>query len=212
MSGTNIKSVSSTLTVALHLLLVHPTHCHVPIAAAYNMNGYQHINGEAQQNGEAGPSVTVPLGPTNQPRVLLRSLTRDEAVFNLSGVELGLANSVRRVMMADVPTVCKFLSLQTLQGEAENAGIDQVSFSQNTSPIPDEMLAHRLGMVPLISRNAGKGLRYTRVSRPDHDSLCAMTHVAGLRVRRRMLLLHDHSQAQSVVYARRTGEIHGCDE
>lgn len=35
---------------------------------------------------------------------------------------------------------------------------------QNTSPIPDEMLAHRLGLVPLISRNAIKGLRYTRVS------------------------------------------------
>lgn len=37
-----------------------------------------------------------------------------------------------------------------------------MSFYQNTSPIPDEMLAHRLGMVPLISRDVGKGLRYTR--------------------------------------------------
>lgn len=43
--------------------------------------------------------------------------------------------------------------------------IDQVLFMQNTSPIPDEMLAHRLGLVPLISRNVIKGLRYTRVSR-----------------------------------------------
>jgi DNA-directed RNA polymerase II subunit RPB3 len=41
-------------------------------------------------------------------------------------------------------------------------GIDQVAFMQNTSPIPDEMLAHRLGLVPLISRGAGNGLRYTR--------------------------------------------------
>lgn len=42
--------------------------------------------------------------------------------------------------------------------------VDQVSFNQNTSPIPDEMLAHRLGMVPLISRTVAEGLRYTRVS------------------------------------------------
>ena len=42
--------------------------------------------------------------------------------------------------------------------------IDQVSFHQNTTPVPDEMLAHRLGMVPLISRDVTNGLRYTRVS------------------------------------------------
>jgi DNA-directed RNA polymerase II subunit RPB3 len=28
-----------------------------------------------------------------------------DAVFNLSGVETGYANSLRRVMMADVPTI-----------------------------------------------------------------------------------------------------------
>lgn len=37
-------------------------------------------------------------------------------------------------------------------------------FQQNTTPLPDEMLAHRLGLVPLISRNVMNGLRYTRVS------------------------------------------------
>jgi hypothetical protein len=45
--------------------------------------------------------------------------------------------------------------------------IDQVLFLQNTSPLPDEMLAHRLGLVPLISRNVINGLRYTRVSRVE---------------------------------------------
>jgi DNA-directed RNA polymerase alpha subunit len=42
--------------------------------------------------------------------------------------------------------------------------IDQVLFLQNTTPLPDEMLAHRLGLVPLVSRNVARGLRYTRVS------------------------------------------------
>lgn len=48
-----------------------------------------------------------------------------------------------------------------------------MSFLQNTSPIPDEMLAHRLGMVPLVSKLVGKGLRYTRVSMSNN------THLAG---------------------------------
>jgi DNA-directed RNA polymerase II subunit RPB3 len=71
------------------------------------MNGYH-----AAANGPSGssllPSVEVPLGPTNQPRVLVRSLTNQEAVFHLSGVETAYANSLRRVMMAEVPTVSKY--------------------------------------------------------------------------------------------------------
>jgi hypothetical protein len=62
---------------------------------------------------------------------------------------------------------CIETRLEELEREIERelmAGIDQVLFTQNTSPIPDEMLAHRLGMVPLISQKAMDGLRYTRVS------------------------------------------------
>ncbi|CAD6576139.1 MAG: 45 kDa subunit of RNA polymerase II [Tremellales sp. Tagirdzhanova-0007] len=109
------------------------------------MNGY--ASSQLPLGSTAAPGeVDVPLGSTNQPRVLVRSLTRDEVTFHLGGVELAYANSLRRVMMADVPTVA----------------IDQVLFSMNSTPIPDEMLAHRLGQVPLISRNVTRGLRYTR--------------------------------------------------
>jgi len=77
------------------------------------MNGYNHMNGNGNGNG-SGPShntntfenVQIPTGPTNQPRVLIRQLDDMEAVFNLSGVETGYANSLRRVIMADVPTIC----------------------------------------------------------------------------------------------------------
>ena len=82
------------------------------------MNGYNHMNGNGNGNG-SGPShntntfenVQIPTGPTNQPRVLIRQLDDMEAVFNLSGVETGYANSLRRVIMADVPTICMSLSL-----------------------------------------------------------------------------------------------------
>ncbi|KAL1408790.1 RNA polymerase II subunit 3 [Vanrija albida] len=110
------------------------------------MNGYGTHNGGGAAGEASAPAVAIAPGPTNQPKVLVRELKKDETTFHLSGVDLAYANSLRRTMMADVPTIA----------------IDQVSFYQNTSPIPDEMLAHRLGMVPLVSRNAIKGLRYTR--------------------------------------------------
>lgn len=74
------------------------------------MNGYAHINGIGNVNGQASTSaipgdIEVPFGPTNQPRVLVRNLTKQEAVFHLAGAELAYANSLRRVMMTDVPTV-----------------------------------------------------------------------------------------------------------
>lgn len=145
------------------------------------MNGYHHLNGNKPSTGAGQPStstgdVTVPLGPTNQPRVHLRALNNTDAVFQLSGVETGYANSLRRVMMADVPTVGGLTFQFRFQGFCmadpsflvSFIAIDQVLFMQNTSPVPDEMLAHRLGMVPLISRNAMDGLRYTRVSADFH--------------------------------------------
>ena len=68
------------------------------------MNGY--ASSQLPLGSTAAPGeVDVPLGSTNQPRVLVRSLTRDEVTFHLGGVELAYANSLRRVMMADVPTV-----------------------------------------------------------------------------------------------------------
>jgi DNA-directed RNA polymerase II subunit RPB3 len=79
------------------------------------MNGYHHTNGapgpshpNGNMNGNMngiGGDVQIPAGPTNQPRVLVRSMKGKDAVFNLSGVETGYANSLRRVMMADVPTI-----------------------------------------------------------------------------------------------------------
>lgn len=164
------------------------------------MNGYHHLNGDhpGQPSTSTGNEIIIPQGPTNQPRVLLRKLNETDAVFQLSGVETGYANSLRRVMMADVPTICEYFywldeihchrssspwdyykaRLNSRWKRADSfIGIDQVLFTQNTSPVPDEMLAHRLGMVPLISRNVTDGLRYTRVSL----GLCVMGSVRSAR-------------------------------
>jgi DNA-directed RNA polymerase II subunit RPB3 len=41
--------------------------------------------------------------------------------------------------------------------------IDLVEIQANTTVLPDEFIAHRLGMVPLVSSNCEEGMRYTRV-------------------------------------------------
>jgi DNA-directed RNA polymerase II subunit RPB3 len=45
--------------------------------------------------------------------------------------------------------------------EVPTMAIDLVEFENNTSVLSDEFLAHRLGMVPLVSTDVG-GIHYTR--------------------------------------------------
>lgn len=53
--------------------------------------------------------------------------------------------------MADIPTVA----------------IDMVEIHANTTVLPDEFIAHRLGMIPLVSTNCDEAIRYNR------DCTCA---------------------------------------
>ena len=61
------------------------------------------------------------------------SLTDEEIVFDLVGVEPPMANALRRIMIAEIPTIA----------------IEKVNMWQNTSIIPDENLAHRMGLIPI---------------------------------------------------------------
>ncbi|CCO31332.1 DNA-directed RNA polymerase II subunit RPB3 Short=RNA polymerase II subunit 3 [Rhizoctonia solani AG-1 IB] len=76
------------------------------------------------------------------PLLTIRDVKKQSVNFVLEGVELAFANSLRRVCMADLPTI--------------------VEIESNTTVLPDEFLAHRLGMVPLVSTNCDEALRYTR--------------------------------------------------
>ena len=39
-----------------------------------------------------------------------------------------------------------------------------VEIETNTTVLPDEFIAHRLGMIPLVSANCEEAIRYNRVS------------------------------------------------
>lgn len=56
-----------------------------------------------------------------------------ESQFSLVGVDAAIANAFRRILIAELPTLA----------------IEDVYILKNTSIIQDEVLAHRLGMIPL---------------------------------------------------------------
>lgn len=74
------------------------------------------------------------------PTLTMRKLTNDYCEFVLSGTDASMANALRRIMIAEVPTVA----------------IDLVEIENNTTVLNDEFLAHRLGLIPLISHMAGR--------------------------------------------------------
>lgn len=65
--------------------------------------------------------------------IKITSLTGDEIVFDLIGVDASIANALRRILLAEVPTVA----------------IETIYMQDNTSVIQDEILSHRLGLIPI---------------------------------------------------------------
>ncbi|GFU05078.1 DNA-directed RNA polymerases I and III subunit RPAC1 [Trichonephila clavipes] len=56
-----------------------------------------------------------------------------EMEFDMIGIGPPIANAIRRILLAEIPTMA----------------IDKVHIYNNTTVIPDEVLAHRLGLIPI---------------------------------------------------------------
>ena len=67
------------------------------------------------------------------PKVEIISIEPNEIRFSLSETDTSMANTLRRIMIAEVPTLA----------------IDLVEFYENSTVLNDEYIAHRLGLIPL---------------------------------------------------------------
>lgn len=116
------------------------------------------------------------------PQVTIRQIKRDSVDFVLSNVDLAyifpphrkkhpleadvdsFANSLRRIILAELPTI-------GMRGSRTvcflTVAIDLVEIETNTSVLSDEFIAHRLGMIPLDSRDIDEKLVYSRVRLPS---------------------------------------------
>ncbi|XP_058215666.1 DNA-directed RNA polymerases II, IV and V subunit 3-like [Rhododendron vialii] len=95
------------------------------------------------------------------PTVKIRELKDDYCKFELHSTDASLANALRRVMIAEVPTVA----------------IDLVEIEVNSSVLNDEFIAHRLGLIPLTSDRA-MSMRFSRdCDACDGDGQCEFCSV-----------------------------------
>lgn len=111
------------------------------------------------------------------PQVKIREATKDNVDFILSQVDLAMANSLRRIMIAEIPTLA----------------IDSVEIETNTTVLADEFIAHRLGLIPLQSTDIEQ-LEYCRdCFCEDHCDKCSV-----------VLTLHAIGESESTtnVYAK----------
>ena len=67
------------------------------------------------------------------PKIEILSIEPHEIKFILSETDTSVANALRRIMIAEVPTLA----------------IDLVEFAENTTVLNDEYIAHRLGLLPI---------------------------------------------------------------
>ena len=88
------------------------------------------VRTHAPRNALRTCAPLTPAHPLALPQVRVVRLEGDTLEFDLIGVDASFANALRRVLIAEVPTMA----------------IEQVYIGDNTSVIPDEVLSHRLGL------------------------------------------------------------------
>jgi DNA-directed RNA polymerase I and III subunit RPAC1 len=75
----------------------------------------------------------------------IKKNVHDELVLDLVGVDAPIANAIRRVCIAEVTLYCIIYS----SNKVPTMAIEDVWIYDNTSIIQDEVLAHRLGLIPI---------------------------------------------------------------
>jgi DNA-directed RNA polymerase II subunit RPB3 len=92
------------------------------------------------------------------PKVEILHAAPHEIKFVLSETDTSMANALRRIMIAEVPTL----------------SIDLVEFHENSTVLNDEYMAHRLGLIPLRYQNpdGAKGMDCQDAFLSHRDCVC----------------------------------------
>lgn len=93
-----------------------------------------------------------------KPDVEILELKEDRIVFALSKTDLSMANALRRVIIAETPTMA----------------VDFLDMKVNTSVLNDEFIAHRIGLIPLVSHNEDQFVYGRDCDCPDFCPKCAV--------------------------------------
>lgn len=80
-----------------------------------------------------------------------------DSAFSLIGVDASIANAFRRILISEIPALA----------------IEDVFFFDNTSIIQDEVLAHRLGLIPLAGGKEGLRWLHWYKKPPPKDEYAA---------------------------------------
>lgn len=85
-----------------------------------------------------------------------------DASFSLIGIDASVANAFRRIMFAEIPTLA----------------FEYVFVHNNTSVMQDEVLAHRIGLLPLTGGRKGMREFLKWYEKPTEEELAAGTNKA----------------------------------